>query len=146
MIQPSSSLIVAFVSRIIAPYLQVFALYVIVHGHYGPGGGFQGGAMLAASLILGRLALGGSLAEKQFKSEWGTPMGAIGALIFAGIGLLAMLLGGEYLNYAFLPIGGMEPANVRSIGILFIEIGVAVALTGTLVAIFDDLVEGHEDE
>ncbi len=145
MIQPSNSLIVAVVSRTMIPYLQVFALYVIFHGHYGPGGGFQGGAMVAASLILSRMALGGERAEVQFRSAWGSPLGAIGALLFAAVGLVAVFFGGEYLNYAYLPLPLDDPALLRSYGILFIEIGVAIALTGTLVAIFDDLVEGHED-
>lgn len=145
MIQPSDSPIIAVVSRALVPFIQMFALYVIFHGHYGPGGGFQGGAMLAASLILQRLSLGGQTAELQFKSSWATPVGAIGALFFAGVGIVALLFGGEYLNYSYLPLG-MNPPDLRSFGILFIEIGVAVALTGTLVAIFDDLVEGHEGE
>lgn len=145
MIQPSDSPIIAVVSRALVPFVQIFALYVVFHGHYGPGGGFQGGAMLAASLILLRLSLGGASAELQFKSTWTTPVGAIGGLFFAGVGVVALLCGGEYLNYAYLPLG-LHPPDLRSFGILFIEIGVAIALTGTLVAIFDDLVEGHERE
>lgn len=144
MIAPTASPIIAVVSRGLAPFIQLFALYVIFHGHYGPGGGFQGGAMFAASLILLRLALGGDMAELQFRERWGTPVGALGVAVFAGVGIIALLFGGEYLNYAFLPLG-MEAPDLRSFGILFIEIGVAIALIGTLTAIFDDLVEGHEN-
>ena len=43
--------IVDGVARVIVPFIQIFALYVIIHGHYGPGGGFQGGVILAASLL-----------------------------------------------------------------------------------------------
>ncbi|MBI4417913.1 MAG: sodium:proton antiporter [Ignavibacteriales bacterium] len=145
MIQPSDSPIIAVVSRALAPFIQVFALYVVFHGHYGPGGGFQGGAMFAASLILLRLSLGGSVAGNQFRSSWATPIGAVGVFLFAGVGIVALAFGGEYLNYAFLPFG-LEQASLRSFGILLIEISVAVALVGTLVAIFDDLVEGHEHD
>lgn len=145
MIEPSHSPIIAVVSRAVVPFIQVFALYVVFHGHYGPGGGFQGGAMFAASLILLRLSLGGSMGGRQFPSVWATPIGAAGVIVFMGVGIIAVIFGGEFLNYAYLPFG-MEQASLRSFGILLIEIGVAVALTGTLVAIFDDLVEGHEHD
>ncbi|MBM4298745.1 MAG: sodium:proton antiporter, partial [Deltaproteobacteria bacterium] len=50
--------IVDGVARLLVPFIQIFALYVISHGHYGPGGGFQGGVILAAALMLLRLILG----------------------------------------------------------------------------------------
>jgi multicomponent Na+:H+ antiporter subunit B len=145
MIERSESPIVSVVGRMVVPLIQLFALYVLFHGHYGPGGGFQGGAMLAASIMLLRLTVGGSSSELQFKKVWGTPVGSMGTFIFSGIGLIALGYGGQYLDHAYLPFG-MEEAKVRSLGILLIEIGVAVALVGTLVAIFDDLVEGHEND
>ena len=49
---PTDSLIIRQASRIMVPFMQLFALYVISHGHYSPGGGFQGGVNLAASIIL----------------------------------------------------------------------------------------------
>ena len=48
--------IVTLVSRLISPFIMLFALYVIFHGHYSPGGGFQGGTMLAAAVLLLRLS------------------------------------------------------------------------------------------
>ena len=45
-------LIVRSACRIIVPFIQLFALYVIAHGHHSPGGGFQGGVILGASIIL----------------------------------------------------------------------------------------------
>ena len=38
--------------RMIVPFSMIFALYVIAHGHHSPGGGFQGGVILGASVIL----------------------------------------------------------------------------------------------
>ena len=49
---PTDSLIIRQASRIMVPFMQIFALYVIAHGHYSPGGGFQGGVILGASVIL----------------------------------------------------------------------------------------------
>ena len=66
-------------SRLLAPFIQLFALYVIFHGHFGPGGGFQGGAMLAASILMLRLSVGAERSELKFRKSWGTPVGALGS-------------------------------------------------------------------
>jgi multicomponent Na+:H+ antiporter subunit B len=133
--------IISLVSRVVSPFIMIFALYVIFHGHYSPGGGFQGGTMLAAAVLLVRLGAGSEIGHLQFKKSWGTPLGSAGVLIYFGTGLVAMLLGGNFLDYEFLPLGGHADA-VRGWGILFVEIGVGVAVMGILVAIYDDLLEG----
>ncbi len=135
--------IIVLVSRMVSPFIMLFALYVIFHGHYSPGGGFQGGTMLAAALLLMRLATGSDIAQLQFSKILGTPLGCIGVLIYFGTGFLAMLSGGEFLNYSFLPFTGFTPAELRSLGILLVEIGVGIAVMGILVAIYDDLLEGY---
>ena len=48
--------IVLLGARLLSPYIFIFGMYVIFHGHYSPGGGFQGGALLAASILLMRVA------------------------------------------------------------------------------------------
>ncbi len=142
MIKRDGSPIVLIVSRALSPFIMLFGCYVIAHGHYSPGGGFQGGAMLAASLLLVRLAAGSSIAELQFKKAWGTPVGILGVVIFFGVGFVAMLLGGEFLNYEYFFIPGLTGADLRSMSILIIEIGVGLAVMGILVSIYDDLLEG----
>jgi len=131
--------IVALSARLVTPFIQLFALYVIFHGHYSPGGGFQGGAMLAASFLLIRLSIGTDAAQLQFQRSWGTPGGSIGTLVFLGVGVVVLFFGANYLDYAGLPLGLPEP-ELRNLGILFVELGVAVAVTATLTAIYDDLV------
>jgi multicomponent Na+:H+ antiporter subunit B len=139
MIQPYDSLIVRTVCKILIPFMQVFALYVLIHGHESPGGGFQGGAIFAASIILNRFTRGREIAPRYLPGSWALRAGAIGVMIYGGVGLLAMLFGGEFLDYGHLPLPGMAAAERRHLGILFVEIGVALAVTGILVSIFDDL-------
>ncbi len=134
--------IVSLVSRMISPFIMIFALYVIFHGHYSPGGGFQGGTMLAAAVLLVRLAAGSELGQLQLKKSWGMPMGSIGVLIYFGTGFLAMVMGGNFLNYHHLPLG-LHPDMLRSWGILIVEVGVGVAVMGILVSIYDDILEGE---
>lgn len=137
--------IVSLVCRVVSPFIMLFALYVIFHGHYSPGGGFQGGTMLAAAVLLIRLASGNKIAELQFKKKWGTLVGAIGVLIYFGTGFMAMILGGNFLNYETLPLGHHADV-IRGWGILFVEIGVGLAVMGILVAIYDDLLEGDPND
>lgn len=143
MIKKDESPIVLIVSRALSPFIMLFGWYVIAHGHYSPGGGFQGGAMLAASILLIRLAAGTSMAELQFKKVWATPAGVIGVFIFFGAGLAAVLLGGEFLNYEYLVFPGFTGAELRSFSILIVEVGIGLAVMGFLVSIYDDLIEGR---
>lgn len=148
MIERKDSMIVEAVTRAIVPAMQVFALYVVFHGHYSPGGGFQGGALLAASVLLQRIVLGMEGSVAGFPVKWGTPFGVAGVLIFAGVGVWAMPTGGNFLQYDALP-WGMSAVWLRNTGILVIEVGVAFAVMGTLVSIYDDLVggaRGDDDE
>ncbi len=136
--------ITTLISSIVAPFILLFGMYIIVHGHYSPGGGFQGGTMLAASVILLRLVLGSEIGQLQFNSTWGTPFGSLGVLIYFGTGLAAVFFGGTFLNYHFLPVA-QEASMKRSFGILFVEIGVGLAVMAILIAIYDDLLGEEPD-
>ena len=146
MTRPSQSLIVTMVSRLITRLIQIFALYVIFHGHYSPGGGFQGGALLAASILLMRMTEGNAASQRNFKSQRAVSLGAAGALIFAGVGIVTMLGGGNFLDYEHTRLLNLEPAKMRSLDILIIEIGVGLGVMSILVSIFDNLAHGGHDE
>jgi multicomponent Na+:H+ antiporter subunit B len=139
MTQRTESIIIDMVSKTLAPFIQLFALYVITHGHYSPGGGFQGGALFGASLLLLRITLGRDLSESAFPVALGTSVSSLGVFMYALVGVMALLAGGLYLDYGALPWGAVPPAERRALGILLIEIAVGIGVAGTLVAIFDDL-------
>lgn len=125
--------IILFGARLLSPYIMLFGLYVIAHGHYSPGGGFQGGALLAASILLVRLASGRQVARTQLKDNLTMPMGLIGIAIYFGTGLVSVLMGGYFLDYGKLPIPGLEPAMLRFYGLLIIEIGIGLAVMAILI-------------
>ena len=105
---------------------------------------FKGGGILAATLMLIRMVRGAD-------DPWGldrtraTVLACCGVGLYASIGLLTLLFGGNYLDYGALPLP-LEPAKVRFMGTLGIEIGVALAVTGVLVLIFGALTEGQTQE
>lgn len=144
--QSSDDRIIITLAKLVAPLIMLFSLYIIFHGHYSPGGGFQGGTMLASSVILIRLAVGSRFGQLQFKSILGSPLGSVGVLIYFSTGFLAMLAGGRFLEYSYLPIPGVKPSMLHSYGILSVEIGVGVAVMAILATIYDDLLEGKSDD
>jgi multicomponent Na+:H+ antiporter subunit B len=137
----NESIIMDVVTRIMVPIIQIFALYVIFHGHYSPGGGFQGGALLAASVLLQRVVLGSERSQMGFPTRLAVPFAITGILIYVGTGLWSMPFGGNFLEYDQIPLD-LAPDWLRNTGILLVEIGIAFAVMGALVSIFDDLASG----
>ncbi|MCH2451118.1 MAG: sodium:proton antiporter [Gracilimonas sp.] len=140
----SPSPIILLGTRFLSPYIMVFGFYVIFHGHYSPGGGFQGGTLLAASLLLIRIASGTKIASLQFKDYLATPYAALGVVIYFGTGLVAMIMGGYFLDYEQLPIPGLEAADLRYWGILIIELGIGLTVMTVLTLIYDNMVKGED--
>lgn len=139
------SIIVRYVSRILVPFIQLYGLYVVLHGHLSPGGGFSGGAILGASMVLYALSFGLAEGGKKLPHEATSIMESGGALLFAGMGLLALLLGANYLGNksAGLPLG--TPGNLFSSGaIMVITFGVGMKVASTMITLFFNLAEKEE--
>ena len=145
MIGPFHSVILRVLLTPIVASLQLFAIYVVAHGHYSPGGGFQGGVLLGASLILPLLSRGRSHGLFLLTERGAAVMGAIGVLIFALFGLESMIMGLPMLDYSGLPLDGFDASARRSLGILGIEAGVTLAVAGAVVSIFYSLYEDNEE-
>ena len=127
-------LIVKMVCRGLAPFIQLFGLYVIMHGHSSPGGGFQGGVILASSFILLAIAEGRETFRRRLSLTALTGFMSAGVLLYAGLGVVCLVLGANYLDYSVLPFS--EP---RSVGMLVIEIGIGITVTAAMLSIFRDL-------
>ncbi|MBI38028.1 MAG: sodium:proton antiporter [Leptospiraceae bacterium] len=131
-------------ARLLSPYIMMFGLYVIFHGHYSPGGGFQGGALLASSILLVRIAGGNVVGRLQIKKVLTTPMAATGVIIYFATGLTSLFLGGQFLDYEHLPNPGIEPEMLRYWGMLIIELGIGLAVMAILIMIYDNLTYGED--
>jgi len=133
-------LIVTNTVRLIIPVIQIFALYVLAHGHVSPGGGFQGGVAMGASFILIALAWDLKSALRRFPVERCFAVAALGIVIYGGIGLLSMLLGGEFLDYAHLSaVLPVSPEMARYHAMLGVEIGVGFTVTAVMFALYASL-------
>ena len=126
--------------RLLIPFLQLFALYVIAHGHYSPGGGFQGGVILGASIILLAISHDLRTATERMHEKVVAILCPIGVLIYAGTGALCLLLGANFLDYSALAsVLHVDPIAARSHGILMVEIGVGIAVMTTMIWIYNNI-------
>ncbi|MFO7883334.1 MAG: Na(+)/H(+) antiporter subunit B [Desulfobacteraceae bacterium] len=141
-------MIIKTTCRFLIPFIQLFALYVVAHGHHSPGGGFQGGVILGASVILFAISRNLRAALKRVGEKTSAIMSAAGVFIYAGTGALCLVLGENFLNYSALaPIFGTDRVMARSHGILAIEIGVALAVMAVMIWIYYNLSSaGKQDE
>jgi multicomponent Na+:H+ antiporter subunit B len=133
-------LIIKTMCRLIVPFIQLFALYVIAHGHHSPGGGFQGGVILGACLILVAISFDLRTAAQRMREELDALLSPAGVFIYAGTGALCLLLGLNFLDYgALASVLFVDPVTARSHGILIVEIGVGIAVMATMVWIYSNL-------
>jgi multicomponent Na+:H+ antiporter subunit B len=126
-------LILRVISKVLIPFILLFALYVQFHGDFGPGGGFQAGVILAAAVIFYGLIYGLTDARKLVPEALVESMMAIGVLIYGGVGVAGLLLGGNYLDYFVLDANSV---NGQHRGIFWVEVGVAVTVSGVMLKIF----------
>ena len=119
--------------RVLIPFILLFGLYVQFHGEYGPGGGFQAGALIAAGIILFALIEGEQRALRVLPHRLLLGLMAAGPLIYGAVGVAGMLLGSNFLDYS--PLAS-NPVKGQQLGILIIEAGVGITVTGVLLSVF----------
>ena len=126
-------LVLRVVAKLLIPFIVLFALYVQFHGDFGPGGGFQAGVILAAAFVLYALIFGLASARKVVPEPLVEAMMALGVLIYAGVGVAGIVLGGNYLDFFVL-----DPDTIigQHRGIFWVEIGVAVTVSGVMLKMF----------
>lgn len=141
-------LILRTLCRFLIPFIQLFALYVIAHGHHSPGGGFQGGVILGASLILMAISQDMKTALSRIRERTLAMLSATGVSLYAGTGALCLVLGSNFLDYAALAeMFWVDPVEARSLGIFLVEVGVGIAVMATMILIYHNLAsEGRLDE
>jgi multicomponent Na+:H+ antiporter subunit B len=126
-------LIPRVVGGLLLPFIVLFGLYVQFHGDYGPGGGFQAGALIAAGLILYALLEGESAALRLVPPSLLASMTAGGTLLYCAVGAAGLARGGNFLDYSML---ARDPIAGQHWGILLVELGVGITVTGVLLTIF----------
>jgi multicomponent Na+:H+ antiporter subunit B len=120
---PPSGELLTTGTRLLVPLILLFGTYVFVNGHLTPGGGFQGGAILASAILL--LLLTDPLL--RFGHGLIAAIESTGGLVFVGIGVLGVLLAGGFLDNRILPIGTLGALfSAGAIPIIYSFVGLKV--------------------
>jgi multicomponent Na+:H+ antiporter subunit B len=126
-------LILRVTTKVLIPFILLFALYVQFHGDFGPGGGFQAGVIFAAAIILYSMVFGLHTARRVVNRTFIRLLAAFGVLLYGGVGVVSMLKGGNFLDYNVLTD---DPLAGQHLGILLVELGVGCTVTSVMVIIF----------
>ena len=128
------TVIVKTITRLLFPFTFLFGAYIVIHGHLTPGGGFPGGVIIAASIVMIILAYGIELAQKKMGSLNAEVLESIGGVTIVVLGLFGLLLGIAFLQNVF-PVG--ELGQLFSGGNLpLLYLGVGIKVTAGIILIF----------
>ncbi len=125
--------ILRIIARFLIPLILLVGLYIQFHGEYSPGGGFQAGVVFAAGWILYVLIWGLERGLEVISLKAMYALSAAGVLLYAGTGLLGVVLGGKYLE--FYPLLD-NPHAAQQAGIIVVEFGVGLTVATVAMLIF----------
>jgi len=129
----------------VVPFIQVYGIYIVLHGHLSPGGGFSGGAIFGASLVLLAVSFNLEVGARQISEDVSSILESGGALGFVLTGLVGVAVGGNFLanRAAGFPMG--EAGELFSSGaIMIITVFLGFKVASTIVSFFFNIIEGEE--
>ncbi len=128
-----NDIILRVIAKLLMPFMLLFALYVQFHGDFGPGGGFQAGVIAAAAIVFYAIIFGLPAGQRLVPDWVVEKMLAAGVLLYAGVGLAGIALGGNYLDYFVLDA---DPVHGQQRGIFWVEAGVGLTVAGVMLKLF----------
>ena len=140
-----TDLIVGTVARLMVPFILLFGLYVLLHGHASPGGGFQAGVIIAAGFILLALAFDMDELKRRVPQTFILITGSFGPINYVVIGIACIVSGGYFLQYGVVPILSLSPADVSAVLISAVEIGIGITVLGMVTAMILSMTGGKDD-
>jgi len=136
--------VVRVIAAMLFPFILIFSLYVILHGHLTPGGGFQGGAIGASAVVMLIVAYGARWVESKAGEESVSVLESLGGLMFVVTGLLGFLLAATFLSnflvgevlFGEIPTFGSNPGILNTGGTLpLLNIAVGLKVIGGLASV-----------
>ncbi|WP_041651147.1 Na(+)/H(+) antiporter subunit B [Anaplasma centrale] len=124
-----------YATTLMLPVMVLYGLYVQVHGDYSPGGGFQGGVIVASALVLSQMVFGEIPISGVVLTSFLRGMGATGLLLYLATGAASMFVGKSFLSYFF---SIFDAVSEQKLGIFVVELGVGLVVCGSMVSIYFD--------
>lgn len=135
-------LILRIVTKMLIPFILLFAFYVQFHGDFGPGGGFQAGVIFASAIFLYTMLFGMDTARRVINQSFTQMLAASGVLLYGSVGIVSLLNGKKFFDYSAL---SSDPVAGQHLGILLIELGVGITVAAVMVIIFFNFAERREN-
>lgn len=129
----SDYLVLRIVGKFLIPYIMLFGLYVQFHGDFGPGGGFQAGVIFASAFFIYTLLFGLERTLEVVPESILRVVAASGVLLYAGVGVVTLLRGGNFLDYDYL---AADPITGQHVGIILVEAGVGLTVASIMMLLF----------
>ena len=126
--------IIRVTSNFVVPIIMLLGFYMLIHGEESPGGGFQAGAIIASAIVIYALNFGTKYLNSLISLSVYLRTAALGTMLYVMTGVVSILCGGQYLEYAALVPN--HPHLAEKLGILVIEIGVTCTVASVLILIF----------
>lgn len=130
------SLIVKTITNIVSGFIFMYGIYIVLHGHLTPGGGFAGGVIIAGVFILRIMAFGSEHSTEKKTSIIGSLFESLGGLMFISLALAGLIFAGFFfLNVGLFRIG--TPLHLLSAGLIpFCNIAIGIKVGAGLFSIF----------
>lgn len=113
------SKIVRTITNLLTPFILMFGIYVIIHGHITPGGGFQGGAVFASGIALLIVAFNSAKVQEKLKEHHLSVIESSGALLFIGLAFAGLAVTFFYNFLVGSPIFGQIPPEGANPGFIW---------------------------
>ncbi len=136
-------LIIQVTARYTIPFILVLGAYIMSHGKYGAGGGFQGGVVIGTAFILSVISYGYDQARRDLSRRLSDWMSLLGAAIFAVVGLATLVAGGRFLEYTILY--SAEPILTNQVVIFVLEVAIGITVGGVIVTLFAEMLRGGQN-
>jgi len=124
--------------RVVFHTILVFGVYLLFAGHNQPGGGFVGGLVAGCAFVLRYVAGGRAAVREAVPVEPGVPLGA-GLLLAAGTGAAAVVLGGQFLESAYVDLDVPVLGDVKVTSALAFDAGVFLVVVGLVLGMLRTL-------
>lgn len=152
----SMSKIVRTAASVLFPFILVFGFYIVLHGHLTPGGGFQGGAVIATAIVLLFAAFPHESLERAFSGERLKGVETAGLLIFLATAAIALVVGAAFFTNWLAGAGslfgdtvafGPNAGNLNTGGVIpLMNIAVGIEVLGALSVVVITMLSGVREE
>jgi multicomponent Na+:H+ antiporter subunit B len=145
-LEAGSSIVVRTMVRFLVPFVILFSLYIMLNGEVTPGGGFQGGAIIGASMIIFTTIFGYWESSRRVPQRLRIPLEGSAIIVFLLVGVVGLAGGGNFLTYAWPAVSAsIQPALVTWLTVL-VEIAIGIGYAMALISILYTMIREEEIE